>query len=149
MVPARLNVVTIGVRDLARVRSFYQSLGWRGRPREGAFTRFDLAGAALVLFPLDTLADVVGVSAPAQASFSGTTHAIVAETAEELDTILASAASAGGQILSKATRRPWGSRTGYFADPELNVWEVVLLPGATFDDTGSLIWPGPAAPHDR
>jgi hypothetical protein len=28
MVPARLNVVTLGARDLARLRSFYSALGW-------------------------------------------------------------------------------------------------------------------------
>lgn len=141
-IPARLNVVTIGVRDLALMREFYQGLGWRGRPREGTFARFELAGAALVLFPLDRLCDVVGMAAPAQAGFSGTSHAIVAETEEQLDAMLIAAASAGGRVLSEAALRPWGSRTGYFADPETNVWEVVHLPGAAFDDNGALIWPG-------
>jgi hypothetical protein len=27
-IPARLNILTLGVRDLPKVRSFYEVLGW-------------------------------------------------------------------------------------------------------------------------
>ncbi len=38
MVPARLNVVTLGARDLPRLRDFYTGLGWEvaiGTPPPG------------------------------------------------------------------------------------------------------------------
>jgi hypothetical protein len=31
-VPARLSIVTLGVRNMSVLRSFYRSLGWRALP---------------------------------------------------------------------------------------------------------------------
>lgn len=142
MIPARLNVVVLGVRDLQTMRTFYQSFGWRPRPRNGEFARFDLAGATLMLFPLDKLAEVVGLPPSDAGMFSGTVNALVAETDGAAEEILAVAADAGGRVLAEVNDRQWGSRTGYFADPESNVWEIAVVPGVTFDDRGGLIWPG-------
>ncbi len=36
---SRLTLVTLGVRDLARARAFYEALGWRNRASEGAGRR--------------------------------------------------------------------------------------------------------------
>ncbi|BBX62597.1 glyoxalase [Mycobacterium saskatchewanense] len=139
-VPARLNVVVLGVRDIDTMRGFYESLGWRPRPRRGAFSRMDLAGASLMLFPLDVLLEVVGLPL-SENGFRGTVNAIVAEDDDMARSILSAAVAAGGTRLSELTQRNWGVRTGYFADPERNVWEVAVLPGASFDDSGALIWP--------
>jgi catechol 2,3-dioxygenase-like lactoylglutathione lyase family enzyme len=56
-VPARLNVVTFGVRDLPAVRSFYEALGWRSRSVGDEFARFEIGGAVLALYSLDALAE--------------------------------------------------------------------------------------------
>jgi len=48
-VPARLNVVTFGVRDLPTVRRFYEALGWRSRSVGDEFARFEIGGAVLAL----------------------------------------------------------------------------------------------------
>lgn len=124
-VPARLQVVVVGVRDLTVVRGFYEALGWRSRPRDGLFARFELDGAALVLFPRDQLAEAVGRSAAD--GFSGMTPAMMVDDAAALDAALAAAAAAGGTVVAGAADRPWGVRTGYFADPEGTVWEVCAL----------------------
>ena len=47
-VPARLNVVTFGVRDLPAVRSFYEALGWESRSADDEFARFEIGGAVLL-----------------------------------------------------------------------------------------------------
>lgn len=139
-VPARLNVVVLGVRDIDTMRGFYEALGWRPRPRRGAFSRMDLAGASLMLFPLDTLTEVVGLPL-SDNGFRGTVNAIVTEDDDEANSVLSAAVAAGGTQLGELTQRSWGSTTAYFADPEHNVWEVAVLPGASFDDRGALIWP--------
>ena len=126
-VPARLQVVVIGVDDLAGTRRFYEALGWRSRPKDGLFARFELDGASLVLFPRDQLADAVGLPAGAP-GFHGMTPAMAVDDAAALDAALAAAQSAGGTVVSKAADRPWGVRTGYFADPEGNTWELCALP---------------------
>ena len=51
MVPARLTVVTLGARDLGRLRSFYCALGWKVAIEAEDFCAFQLRGALLALFP--------------------------------------------------------------------------------------------------
>jgi catechol 2,3-dioxygenase-like lactoylglutathione lyase family enzyme len=46
-IPARLNILTLGVRDLPKVRSFYKALGWESRSEDDEFARFRIGGAML------------------------------------------------------------------------------------------------------
>ena len=52
-IPARLNILTLGVRDLPKVCSFYEALGWESRSEGDEFARFRIGGATLALFSLD------------------------------------------------------------------------------------------------
>jgi hypothetical protein len=63
------------------------------------------------------------------------------ETREGVDQAVEAARSAGATILKEPVDAEWGGRSGYFADPEGNAWEVAWLPGASFDDRGGLIPP--------
>jgi uncharacterized protein len=127
----RLDVVVLGVRDLAGVRSFYQKLGWRYRPRDGVFARFELGDVALVLFPLDILSEVIGLK-PSDGGevggFKGCATAMMVETPAALGDALAVVVAAGGRVLAEPADRPWGVRTAYFADPENNTWELCCFP---------------------
>ena len=58
-----------------------------------------------------------------------------------VDTAIEVVREAGGRVLAEPAAREWGGRSGYFSDPEDNVWEVAWLPGSTFDDKSGLIWP--------
>ncbi len=141
-IPARLNVVTLGVRDLLAVRSFYEALGWKSRSADDQFTRFETGGAVLALYPLDALAEEANMPSPTGAGRSaGFTCAIVVESEEMVDAAINGVREAGGRVLAEPVAREWGGHSGYFADPEGNVWEVAWLPGCTFDDGGGLIWP--------
>lgn len=127
-VPAQLNVVVLGVEDLARTRAFYEALGWRSRPRDGMFARFQLGDADLVLFPADALAEVVGLPLVTGEGFKGSASAMILESPEALDAVLDEVRAAGGAVLAEPADRPWGPRTAYFADPEGNAWELCSLP---------------------
>lgn len=141
-IPARLNVVTFGVRDLPAVRSFYEALGWKSRSAGDQFARFEIGGAVLALYSLDALAEEANMPPPTGAGrFAGFTCATVVEREEMVDAAIEVARKAGGRVLAEPVAREWGGRSGYFADPEDNVWEVAWLPGSTFDDRGGLIWP--------
>ena len=54
-----LSVVTLGVRDLGRARSFYEALGWSSIPAEAGSTIsfFELDGVVLSLYGWDDLAE--------------------------------------------------------------------------------------------
>ena len=55
-VPARLSIVTLGVRNMGVLRSFYRELGWPELPiGDASWTGFLLGGVLLALFPLPDL----------------------------------------------------------------------------------------------
>jgi hypothetical protein len=126
--PAQLNVVVLGVEDLAKTRAFYEALGWRSRPRDGMFARFQLGDADLVLFPADALAEVVRLPRVTGEGFKGSASAMILDSPEALDAVLGEVRAAGGTLLAEPADRPWGVRTAYFADPEGNAWELACLP---------------------
>lgn len=46
----------------------------------------------------------------------------------EVDAILAAAEAAGAVVTAPAHERPWGIYSGYFADPDGHLWEVLHFP---------------------
>jgi uncharacterized protein len=138
VLPRRLSVVTLGARDLPRLRRFYRSLGWEEVPGgSDEWAAFLLGGAVLALYPVETLADEAGAELPAS-GWSGITLAVNVDSPRDVDAALAGAVTAGADPVSPAQRRTWGGRSGYFADPEGNRWEVAWAPGVVFDEKGAL-----------
>src|SRR3712207_3217603 len=141
-IPARLNILTLGVRDLPKVRGFYEALGWESLSEDDEFARFQTGGATLALFSHDLLAGEANMQTSASTGrFPGFTCAVLVEEEAMVDEAIESVREAGGRVLAEPVAREWGGRSGYFADPEGNVWELAWMPGATFDDRGGLIWP--------
>jgi catechol 2,3-dioxygenase-like lactoylglutathione lyase family enzyme len=126
-----VSVITLGVRDLDRERSFYgEQLGWTADQEDDNWACYVLEGGAtaLALYPWDELAEDAGV--PADGSgFSGVTLAYNVRSEERVDEVLAEAERAGGTIVHPPRKRQWGGYSGYFADPEGYLWEVAT--GAT------------------
>jgi catechol 2,3-dioxygenase-like lactoylglutathione lyase family enzyme len=131
MVPARLNVVTLGARDLARLRSFYSALGWEVAIEAEDFCAFRLRGALLALFPREKLAadGQAQAAAPAR-GMRGFSLGINVDRPEQVDEAIAAVETAGGTV-TKPPSAPaeFEGRHAYFADPEENYWEVVYLSG--------------------
>jgi uncharacterized glyoxalase superfamily protein PhnB len=141
-IPPRLSVATIGAHDVAALRAFYESLGWESSSPAGDFAAFPLGGAVFTLYDAKLLAEEAGGSAASPPGvFRGVTLAINVDAIEDVDAAIDAAVAAGATRLADPVTRDWGGRSGYFADPEGNVWEVAWLPDATFDDRGALIWP--------
>lgn len=129
MVPARLNVVTLGVRDLSRLRDFYAALGWEVAIEAEDFCAFRLGGVLLGLFPWDKLAaDGQARAAPRVEGMRGFSLGINVERPEQVDEIIAAVEKAGA-VVTKPPGDPieFEGRNAYFADPEENYWEVVYL----------------------
>jgi uncharacterized protein len=142
VIPARVSIVTLGVRDLPKVRAFYEALGWKSFSHEEEFARFDVGGAVLTLYLLDLLAEEASMQPPpTDGAFKGFTCAVNVELEEMVDAAIEAVRAAGGRVLAEPVAREWGGRSGYFADPEGNAWEVAWLPGSSFDERGGLIWP--------
>jgi catechol 2,3-dioxygenase-like lactoylglutathione lyase family enzyme len=129
MVPAQLNVVTLGARDLPRLRDFYSALGWELAIEADDFCAFRLGGVFLGLFPWDKLAADGQTRAAARADgMRGFTLGINVERPEQVDEIITAVEKAGA-VVTKPPGDPieFEGRNAYFADPEENYWEVVYL----------------------
>ena len=129
MIPTRVSVVTLGVRDLARMRDFYGGLGWTPAVDLEGFAAFETRGAVLALFPLDDLAADGNVSSTApEDGLRGFTLAIDVERPDQVDGTIAEVRSRGGRVTKEPVDADWGGRSAYFADPEDNFWEVAWVP---------------------
>ncbi len=134
-------MVTLGVRDMGRMRAFYRGLGWpEGRDSNDTHSVFHLAGSFLALYPLDLLAEDGGTRDELpEGAFRGITMSINVAGPEDVDAALAAARGAGAEIVCEAADVFWGGRRGYFMDPEGVRWEVAWAPNAVFDDRGVLV----------
>jgi uncharacterized protein len=129
MIPAQLNVVTLGAHDLPRLRDFYTALGWEPAIEAEDFCAFRLGGVFLGLFPWDKLAaDGQTRAAPRVDGMRGFSLGINVERPEQVDEIIAAVDEAGA-VVTKPPGDPieFEGRNAYFADPEENYWEVVYL----------------------
>jgi hypothetical protein len=139
MVPAQLNVVTLGAHDLRRLRDFYSALGWKPAIEADQFCAFRLGGVFLGLFPWDKLAaDGHTKAAPRTDGMRGFSLGINVERPEQVDEITAAAEKAGAQV-TKPPGDPieFRGRNAYFADPEENYWEVVYLESGAMAEEAS------------
>ena len=119
VIPAQLNVVTLGTRDLARMRSFYAALGWDMAIEAEDFCAFRLRGALLALFPSDKLAaDGQAAAAPPARGMRGFSLGINVDRPEHVDEIVAAAEIAGATV-TKPPSNPteFEGRHAYFAGP--------------------------------
>jgi uncharacterized protein len=139
-VDQRISLVTLGVSDLERARSFYERLGWRGQTvQETVF--FQAGGLAVVLWGRGELAADASVDDDGTTGFGGVTLAQNVRSREEVDEVLAAAATAGGAVTRPAHDTFYGGYAGYFTDPDGHVWEIAYNPGFALNDEGSLTLP--------
>jgi len=137
----RISLITLGTRDMAGTAAFYEALGWARVQAQDGVIAFDLMGQTLGLYPLEKLAEDIGIPVE-EMGRGGVTFSYNVRGKEEVGAVLARAQSAGGRILRAASDVFWGGHIGYFADPEGNIWEVSHNPHAPLAADGSFRWNG-------
>jgi uncharacterized protein len=134
----RVSLITLGVADLRRSRSFYERLGWkRANAKADGIVFFQAGGMGLALYPRIELAKDANVLPDGQ-GFNGITLAYNARTRDEVDSVLAQAVAAGAKLLKPAQEAFWGGYDGYFADPDGFLWEVAWNPSFPIAEDGSI-----------
>ncbi len=142
VVPPRINLVTLGVADVARATAFYQGLGWRLSPASvfGVVSFFDLDSCVLGLWSAAALASEARIGTPTGPG--AVSLAINVGAAPDVDAAIDAAVAAGGSVLRPAgDALEFEGRSGYFADPDGHPWEVVHNPGFTLGTTGRVQLP--------
>jgi hypothetical protein len=130
----RINMITLGVRDLtAAIRFYEQGLGFprMDSPPEVAF--FTLEGSWLALYGQDALAEDAGIAAEG-GGFEGFSLSHNVASANEVEEVIAQAMTAGATLIKRPQMAIWGGYSGYFKDPDGHLWEVAHNP---------LFWVGP------
>jgi len=139
-VEQRISLVTLGVTDVARAKSFYEALGWRGQEVEE--TVFFQAGAmAVVLWHQDKLANDAGLPNRPTDGFRGVALAQNVRSRAEVDDAIARAQEAGATVTRAPAETFYGGYAGYFTDPDGHAWEVAHNPGFTLEADGALRLP--------
>jgi catechol 2,3-dioxygenase-like lactoylglutathione lyase family enzyme len=142
----RINIVTLGVRNMARSVRFYRDgLGFKTNERADApqVIFFHNNGAKLELYSLAGLAEDAGAANPPEApgGFAGITLAYNAKRKEEVCEIVELARKAGAVITKEPQDAFWGGYHGYFADPDGYYWEVAFDKTNVFDEQDMLVFP--------
>ena len=132
----RVSLVTLGVRDLARARDFYEGLGWKtGAAPADDVVFFQTGGMIVALWGREELAEDSCVTDAG--GWGGVTLAHNVRSPEEVDAVIAEAEKAGATIGRPGAETFWGGYSGIFIDPDGHPWEVAHNPGWSIEADGS------------
>ena len=133
----RVSLITLGVGDLSRARTFYEQLGWQTNAEPDADVVFFQAGGMIVaLWDRSKLAEDSGVKD--SGGWGGISLAYCADSPNAVDAVLTGAAAAGATIGRPAAETFWGGYSGMFIDPDGHAWEVAHNPHWTLHEDGSV-----------
>jgi uncharacterized protein len=136
----RVSLVTLGVRDLERAKSFYEALGWSSGAKEADDVVFFQAGGIVVsLWGRDQLAEDSVVEDGG--GWGGIALAYNTRSPDEVDAVIEEARAAGATIGREPGETFYGGYSGIFIDPEGHPWEVAHNPRWTIEADGSVTLP--------
>ena len=136
----RVSLITLGVRDLARARAFYEALGWSTRAaREDDVVFFQAGGMVVALWDRARLAADSGVED--SGGWGGATLAHNVREPAEVDAVTEEARAAGADIVREPAETFWGGYSAAFTDPDGHPWEVAHNPRWTIREDGSIELP--------
>ena len=140
----RINLICLGVRDMAGSLAFYKNIGFKTYEKADAqpIVFFDTQGSKLELYPLDALAEDINAENPPKlrsGEFPGITLACCMKNEAEVDAMITKVEKHGGTIAKKPETVFWGGYSGYFQDPDGYYWEVAYSKNWQFDENDMVI----------
>lgn len=141
MMEQRISLITLGVEDMEKAAAFYEALGWKRAESPDGVIAFDLIGQTLGLYPLQALADEVGLPV-SELGKGAVSLSYNTRSKEGVAQVLAAAEAAGAEILKAAADVFWGGHHGYFRAPDGQLWEVAHNPFSALSADGAFRWNG-------
>jgi uncharacterized protein len=123
-----VSLITLGVSDYERTKSFYAALGWSPTLEIEETAFYQANGVVLVLWSREKLAADTGV-ADDGSGWSGITLAHNVASRQEVDDLLERAFTAGGTITREPCETFYGGYAGVFRDLDGHAWEIAHNPG--------------------
>jgi catechol 2,3-dioxygenase-like lactoylglutathione lyase family enzyme len=140
----RINIIALGVRDMAKSVKFYRGLGFQSSETNECpqVIFFNTIGTKFELYPIQGIAKDINAENPPKIAdgFAGITLAYNARTEQEVRDTIELARKAGAIIVKEPQPVFWGGYHAYFSDPDGYYWEVAY--GADvwkFDEQDMLI----------
>jgi predicted lactoylglutathione lyase len=133
-----VSLITLGVSDYERTKSFYATLGWSPALEIEETAFYQANGVVLVLWSREKLAADTGI-ADDGASWSGITLAHNVASRQEVDDLLERASTAGGTITREPGETFYGGYAGVFRDLDGHAWEIAHNPGFGLATDGSVL----------
>jgi uncharacterized protein len=133
-----VSLITLGVADYERSKSFYEALGWSTALEVEETAFFQANGVVLVLWAREKLAADTGV-ADDGASWSGVTLAHNVASRQEVEAVIEQARANGGTITREPAETFYGGYAGVFRDLDGHAWEVAHNPGFGLTTDGSVV----------
>jgi predicted lactoylglutathione lyase len=119
------NLITLGARDLPKLREFYRALGWPEVMDDGDFVAFELRGIVLALFPLAKLAHDGNTEPDGGTGGIRLTIGIQVDSAAEVDQLTEQMRAAGARVTKEPVDAEFFTgRSAYLCDPEGNYFEI-------------------------
>jgi predicted lactoylglutathione lyase len=135
-----VSLVTLGVADYERAKSFYEAMGWSAAWEDQGTAFFQANGVVLVLWGREKLAPDTGVNDEG-ADWSGITLAHNVRSPEEVAEVIELARANGAQITREPAETFYGGYAGVFRDLDGHAWEVAHNPGFGLKEDGSVRLP--------
>jgi hypothetical protein len=139
-VEQRLTLITLGVADYGRAKSFYEAMGWTVAMDAEETAFFQAGGTILVLWSREKLAADTGV-ADVGATWGGITLAHNVRSREEVHAVIDDARRNGAEVTREPAETFYGGYAGIFRDLDGHAWEVAHNPGFELDGRGSVVLP--------
>ncbi len=141
MMDQRISLITLGVKDPEASAAFYEAMGWQRAPSLDGVIAFDLIGQTLGLYPIDKLAEDIGLPVGSLGQ-GAVTLSYNCREKDKVAQVIASAESAGAEVLRPASDIFWGGHVGYFRAPDGHIWEVAWNPFSPLSPEGAFRWNG-------
>jgi hypothetical protein len=133
-----VSLVTLGVSDYERAKTFYEALGWSTALEIEETAFFQANGVVLVLWARDKLAQDSGIDDDG-ARWGGIALAHNVASREEVDAIVEQARTNGATVTREPAETFYGGYAGVFRDPDGHAWEIAHNPGFGLAPDGSVI----------
>ncbi len=135
----RINFITIGVKDLGKMKAFYRDIfGWNIMKDTGGIVFFKMNGLILGLFPEDELAEDIKIKNDG-AGFKRISLAINFHSEKEVDEVFEELNQKGIKVMKAPEKVFWGGYSGYVSDIEDNYWELAFNPFLEMDANGNVL----------
>ena len=131
----QISVITLGVEDLARSRTFYVN-GFRWSPvfENDEIIFYQMNGFVLGTWLAASLAQDMQQQNSQQPSRFALAHNLLQK--DHVQPLIDRLAAAGGTILRNGDAPPHGGFRGYVADPDGHGWEIAWNPAWSINEHG-------------